>query len=137
MKSKIPKAAKKYHLIDCREENLGRLATRAARILQGKHRPDYQPNVDAENFVAMINCETLKFSGGKEQKKKYHSFSGYPGGITTRKLADILKLNPEKIVKDAVYGMLPKNKLRDGRMKRLLIFKDSKHGLESQLNKKT
>ncbi len=122
---------KEYYLIDCRRKNLGRLATRAAVILQGKHKPGYLPHIDTGDFVVMINCQEARFSGKKEEDKLYHRFSGYPGGISTRKLGDYLKLNPERVVREAVYGMLPKNKLRDQMIKKLLIFKDSEHDIKA------
>ncbi|MDI6777823.1 MAG: 50S ribosomal protein L13 [Patescibacteria group bacterium] len=137
MNSKRQQATKSYYLLDCREKNMGRLATRAAFLLQGKNKTGYQPNVDAEHFVVMINCKEARFSGNKGQKKLYHRFSGYPGGISTRKLDDILQSNPEKVVKEAVYGMLPKNNLRNKRMKRLLVFENSEHGLKVEFDKKS
>jgi len=130
MPEKPHKVENKYYLLDCQKDNLGRLATRAAFILQGKHKTDYSHNIDAGNFVAVINCKEARFSGNKLKNKLYHRFSGYPGGISTRKLEDLLAADPKKVIREAVYGMLPKNKLRDRRMKRLLVFEDSSHNLK-------
>ena len=121
---------KKYYLFDCEKENLGRIATQAAYVLQGKHKVDYTAHLDNENFAVFINAAKLRFSGKKMENKIYHSFSGYPGGIRSRKAVDIFKINPKRIIQEAVYGMLPKNKLRAKRMKRLLIFSDSNHNLK-------
>ena len=121
---------RKYFLFDCEKENLGRIATRAAFVLQGKQRVNFEPHLDKGDFAVFVNAAKIRLSGKKTVSKIYHSFSGYPGGIRSRKAADILKVNPEKIVQEAVYGMLPKNKLRAKRMKRLLIFHDSNHNLK-------
>jgi len=120
---------RKYYLFDCGKENLGRLATRASYILQGKQKADFAPHVDQGDFAVFVNAANMKLSGKKMENKMYHSFSGYPGGISSRKAADLLKINPEKIVREAIYGMLPKNKLRAKMMKRLLVFSGAKHDL--------
>lgn len=130
MPAKSLKAERKYYLFDCRRDNLGRIATRISFVLQGKHKTDYSPNFDAGDFAVVINCKEARFSGAKVKSKLYHRFSGYPGGISTRKLGDLLVTSPEKVIREAVYGMLPKNKLRNERMKRLLLFNDSNHNLK-------
>ncbi len=121
---------RKYYLFDCEKENLGRIITQAAFVLQGKQKPGYASHLDEGDYAVFINAENLRFSGGKMKNKVYHFFSGYPGGINSKKEADIIKKNPEKIVRGAVYGMLPKNKLRARRMKRVLVFRDSNHNLK-------
>ena len=126
---------RKYFLFDCKENNFGRIATAAARVLQGKHKTDYAPNEDKGDFAVFVNCSRMKFSGSKEEQKMYHHFSGYPGGISSKKLGDLLKVSPEKVVRSAIYGMLPKNKLRNERMKRILIFSDANHGLKAEVEK--
>jgi len=135
MKSKN-KPEKIYHLFDASETVFGRMATQIAFRLEGKHRPDFAPNQAGNDYAVVINADRLKFSGKKDQTKLYHSFSGYPGGISTRKLADLLKEDPEKVIRDAVYNMLPKNKLRDQRMKRLMIFRGADHNLAVNFKKK-
>jgi len=136
MKSKNT-SQKFYHLYDASEIAFGRMATQIAFKLEGKHRPDFAPNQPGKDHIVVINADNLKFSGKKDQSKLYHSFSGYPGGISTRKLADLLKENPEKVIHDAVYNMLPKNKLRDQRMKRLRIFRGADHDLSVNFEKKS
>jgi large subunit ribosomal protein L13 len=126
---------KNYYLFDCETENFGRIATRAATILQGKHKASYVPNVDRGDFVVLVNVAKARFSGNKGQKKMYHTFSGYPGGITSRKLDDMMVRDPKKVARYAIYNMMPKNKLRDKMMKKLLIFPDQEHGLKVEFAK--
>ena len=126
---------RKYFLFDCKEKNFGRIATAAARVLQGKHKADYVQNEDKGDFAVLVNCSRIKFSGAKEQQKMYHHYSGYPGGISSKKLGDLLKESPEKVVCNAIYGMLPKNKLRNDRMKRILIFNDANHNIKAEMIK--
>ncbi|MDD5489971.1 MAG: 50S ribosomal protein L13 [Candidatus Moranbacteria bacterium] len=129
MKTRNP-AQRKYYLFDCEKEYLGRLATRAAYVLQGKQKADYTAHIDSGDFAVFVNAANIRFSGKKMENKVYHSFSGYPGGISSKKAADILKANPKKIIQEAIYGMLPKNKLRAKRMKRILVFPDANHNLK-------
>lgn len=121
---------KEYYLFDCETDNFGRIATRVARILQGKHKPSYEPQKDDGDFVVLINIARVRFSGKKADDKIYHSFSGYPGGISSKKLSDLIQNNPERVVREAVYNMLPKNKLRDRMIKKLMTFRDENHGLK-------
>ncbi len=106
---------------------MGRLATQIARILSGRNKVTFAPHIDDGDFVVVINSDILVVSGGKETKKLYHHYSGYPGGVKTLKLEEVRVKDSRKIIRDAVYGMLPKNKLRDKMIKRLLIYKDEKH----------
>jgi large subunit ribosomal protein L13 len=117
---------RKYHLFDLKKDKLGRISTQIARLLTGKNRVDYTPNIDAGDFVVVVNSEDIVVSGAKEQKKMYHHFSGYPGGVKTLTLEQKRNKDSKKIIREAVYGMLPKNKLRDVRIKRLFIYKDDK-----------
>lgn len=126
-----------YYLIDCRKMTLGRLATKAAFLLQGKQKPDYAPNIGGCDFVTVLNSDEVRVTGNKKENKIYHSFSGYPGGISSRNLKDSLEIDSKKVIAGAVYGMLPKNKLRDKMMKRLLIFKDANHNIKSALTEIT
>jgi len=137
MATKKPGRKNEYYLFDCGDKNLGRIATQAAFILQGKHKSSYAPNATEGDFVIVVNSKAMKFSGNKEEKKLYHHYSGYPGGISTKKLGDLMKIRPEKVIRDAIYGMLPKNTLRDQMMKRLSIFEDTSHNLKVDLIKKS
>ena len=103
------------------------MATEIARILRGKNKVDFTPHIDGGDFVVVINSDNIKISCGKGNKKIYYRFSGYPGGITAMKLKDQMIKDSRKVIHDAVYGMLCKNKLRDKMMKRLLIYTDENH----------
>ena len=133
MKSTKSKTARKYYLFDCDDFILGRMSTRAAVILQGKHRPDYLPNDDRGDFVVVINSDKVRVTGNKKDQKMYHSFSGYPGGITSRTLKNKIERDSREVISASVYGMLPKNKLRDRMMRRLLVFKDAEHGIKEKM----
>ena len=124
-------AKKKYRLFNCENFILGRMAAKIAFLLQGKNDPRYAPNKVGEYFVVVTNSDKLNVTGRKKADKTYHSFSGYPGGITSRKLEDVIKIDSRKAVWESVYGMLPKNKLRGIMMKKMLIFKDDKHNVQN------
>jgi large subunit ribosomal protein L13 len=125
---------KKYHLFNAENKILGRLSVEIAKILSGRNKIDYTPHIDGGDFVVVVNSEKLKFSGGKEDKKVYHTYSGYPGGIRSLKLKEKMEKDSRKVIREAVYGMLPKNKLRDEMIKRLLISKDEKHNYKIDIN---
>lgn len=103
------------------------MATEIARILRGKNKVDFTPHIDGGDFAVIINSDNIKISHGKGDKKIYYRFSGYPGGITAMKLKDQMTKDSRKVIHDAVYGMLCKNKLRDKMMKRLLIYTNAEH----------
>lgn len=109
------------HTIDAQGETLGRLATKIAKLLQGKHKPSYLPNKDVGDAVVVKNANEIEVSGKKETQKKYYDYSGYPGGLKEQSLKTVKKKNPKRILKDAVAGMVPKNKLHEQRIKRLTI----------------
>ena len=116
-----------YHLFDLQSKPMGRLATQVARILSGRNKVTFTPHIDDGDAVVVVNSDVLVVSGGKETKKLYHHYSGYPGGIKTLKLEQVRVKDSRKIFREAVYGMLPKNKLRDKMIKRLFIYKDEKY----------
>lgn len=118
---------RKYHLFNAKGETIGRLAIEIGRILRGKNKVDFTPNIDGGDFAVVINSDKIKPTGNKLKDKIYFRFSGYPGGITKTTLEEQIKKDSRKVIQDAVYGMLPKNKLRDKMMKRLLVYKDDKH----------
>ncbi len=118
---------RKYHLFDAKKENLGRMATKIATVLRGKNKVDFTPNIDGGDFAVVINTDNLQVTGNKLDGKLYHHYSGYPGGIRSVKLKDQIEKDSREVIKAAVYGMLPKNKLRDLMIKRLLTYKDDKH----------
>ena len=118
---------RKYKLFDAEKEPLGRMATKIALVLRGKNKVDFTPNIDGGDFAVVINADKLKVTGNKMEDKIYHHFSGYPGGVRSINLQDQMERDSAKVIQAAVYGMLPKNKLRNPMMKRLLIYKDDKH----------
>lgn len=111
------------HTIDATGKISGRLATEIARLIIGKHKPSYQPNKDEGDFVEVTNVDKMIFTGKKLEQKTYKHHSGFLGGLKTKTIKEFLSQKPEKILTQAVSGMLPKNKLRVSRLKRLLIKK--------------
>lgn len=122
---KIPQ--RKYHLFNARRKILGRLAVETARILSGKHNVAFTPNKDEGDFVVILNADKIEVSGNKKKQKIYHRFSGYPGGITSINLEDRLRRDSREVIREAVYGMMAKNKLRDKMIRRLLLYRDEQH----------
>jgi large subunit ribosomal protein L13 len=118
---------RKYHLLNAEGKAPGRVATEAARILRGKHKVDFTPHIDAGDLVVVTNTDRILITGRKADDKKYHRFSGYPGGIRTATLKEMMKKDSTRVIEHAVRGMLPKNKLRDRMLRRLHLYKDDKH----------
>lgn len=112
---------RKIHKIDATDKVLGRLATEIATLLRGKHKPDFAPYKDIGDFVMVKNVDKLKLTGKKIQQKKYFRYSGYPGGLKETPLKKLFESDPGQVLKKAVWGMLPKNKLRAKQIKRLRI----------------
>lgn len=122
----------RWWLIDAEGKTLGRLATYIARLLMGKYKPTYTPYIDEPNFVVCVNAEKVAVTGGKEQKKFYKRYSGYHGGLKLIRFDRMRAEHPERIIYHAVSGMLPKNKLRARRLKRLKIYAGPKHPHQAQ-----
>jgi len=116
-----------WHLIDAKGRILGRLASEIAVILQGKHKPGFLPYLDQGDWVVIINAREIKTTGNKGEQKIYYHYTGYPGGIRGKKLNEAFQDDPAWVLKTAVSGMLPKNKLQKPRLKRLEIFEEDKH----------
>jgi len=110
---------RKNHTIDASGKILGRLATEVAILLRGKQKPDFAPNKEIGDFVIVKNVDKIRFSGKKMEQKKYYHHSGYLGGLKEISLEKLFQKNPEKVFKKAVFGMLPKNRLRARQIKRL------------------
>ena len=117
----MPEISRKIQKFDAEGLTVGRLATRIATVLRGKHKVSYQPHIDNGDIVEVVNADKLKFSGKKLGQRVYYSFSGYPGGLKTKKMSEINKNNPGDIIFRAVREMLPNNRLRNGMLKRLNI----------------
>ena len=122
-----------WHLIDANGETLGRLASRIAILLMGKHKPTYVPYLHVGDFVIVINAQKILVTGDKLDQKKYYRYSGYRGGINEQTLAAVLEKQPERAITHAVKGMLPKNKLGARMLKRMKVYAGSDHPHQSQV----
>ncbi len=124
---------RKWHLVDLKNKVLGREATRIAVLLQGKNKPYFVPSLDVGDHVVIINAQKVRLTGKKEDQKVYRRYSGYPGGLKEISYRQMLDRHPNKVVRHAVWGMLPKNKLRSKMIKRLYIFSGEEHPYKDKL----
>lgn len=123
---------RKWYVIDASELPLGRLSTRVADLLIGKGKPTYTPHIDGGDFVIVVNSDNLVATGKKLDDKKYYRHTGYPGGLKESNLAFEVEKDSAEVIRKSVRGMLPANKLRDGRLARLKIYKDTEHNHAAQ-----
>ncbi len=124
---------RKWYVIDADGKTLGRLATQIASILRGKHKPIYTPHVDTGDYVIVVNAEKIHLTGKKLQDKKYYRHSGYPGGLKVRTAAELLSSGrPERVLKLAVWGMLPHNRLGRKMFKKLKVYAGDEHPHSAQ-----
>ena len=123
---------REWFVIDAEGQTLGRLTTRIATVLRGKHKPTFTPHTDGGDYVIVVNAEKIKVTGSKYTDKKYYKHSLYPGGLKTKTFKEVNEDNPERIIEDAVKGMLPKNKLGKSMIKKLKVYKGPNHEHESQ-----
>lgn len=121
-----------WYVVDAEGQTLGRLASKIAPILKGKHKPIYTPHLDCGDFVVVINADKVRVTGRKMDQKFYYRHSGYPGGIKSISLRDQLAQHPERVVQAAVRGMLPKNKLGRQMIKKLKIYAGDSHPHSAQ-----
>ncbi|MFH2103763.1 MAG: 50S ribosomal protein L13 [Chloroflexota bacterium] len=129
-KTYYPKAAeidRKWMLVDANDQNLGRLATRIATLLLGKHKPTFTPGVEMGDHVIVINAELITVTGNKMTEKFYHHHSNYPGGLKSISLRDQLRKRPERVIRGAVWGMLPHNRMGRHILKRLKVYAGAEH----------
>ncbi|PKO11665.1 MAG: 50S ribosomal protein L13 [Chloroflexi bacterium HGW-Chloroflexi-10] len=119
-------------LVDAKNQRIGRLATQIASYLLGKHKPTFTPGVDMGDFVVVINVDDLEIDQKRLDTKLYHRHSGYPGGLTTVKLGRQMEIHPDRVIRSAVWGMLPHTKQGRRLMKRLRIYSGSEHPHEAQ-----
>ncbi len=124
--------SRRWILIDAQDAPLGRLSTEISKYLIGKHKPTYTPHIDGGDYVVVVNAAKTIVTGDKETAKIYYRHSGFPGGIKDASLAEVRAKFPERIIQNAVKGMLPKNKLAAERMQRLKIFAGSEHAHTAQ-----
>lgn len=118
---------RKWHVIDASDEVLGRLATRIAGLLMGKHKPMFVRHLDVGDFVVVINADKVRVTGNKAKQKMYYHHSGYPGGLKSVSLEKMMQTHPNRVIEHAVKGMLPKNRLSAGMMKRLKVYSGDSH----------
>src|SRR5262245_16507718 len=114
-------------LVDAEGKTLGRLATQIADALRGKRKPEYTPHVDTGDFVVVVNAEKIHVTGNKREQKRYYRHSGYPGGLRSRSLDDMLERRPEEVIRHAVKGMLPRNRLRRKQLTKLKVYAGPDH----------
>ncbi|MCX7792836.1 MAG: 50S ribosomal protein L13 [Thermodesulfovibrionales bacterium] len=123
---------RKWYLVDADGATLGRLASRIAHYLRGKHKPTFTPNADTGDFIIVINAEKVRLTGKKLTEKIYYWHSGYRGGLKAATPKEILEKNPERLIKDAVWGMLPKGRLGRQMFKKLKVYKGPEHPHSAQ-----
>jgi large subunit ribosomal protein L13 len=117
----------KWYVVDAAGQTLGRLASQVAHVLRGKHKPLFTPNVDAGDFVVVINAEKVKVTGKRTEMKEYFHYTGYPGGAVFERYRDLIKKNPQRVIEHAVKGMLPHNRLGRRIIRKLKVYAGSKH----------
>jgi large subunit ribosomal protein L13 len=140
LKTYQPKAKeviREWHLLDAKDEILGRLCTKIATYLTGKHKTTYSTHMDMGDFVVVLNAEKVEVTGRKDKQKAYRTHSGYPGGFKERSYQQVMDVHPERIIEHAVLGMLPNNRLRDPRMLRLKVVVGDKNPYEKQIAKES
>lgn len=128
--------SREWYLIDAADAPMGRVATQIANLLIGKSKPTYTPHVDNGDYVVVINAAKTVVTGNKEIGKVYYSHSGFPGGIKDATVKDVREKAPERLIEAAVKGMIPRNKLADGRLARLRVFAGEEHTHTAQTPKK-
>lgn len=114
-------------LVDATDKTLGRLATQIAKVLRGKHKPEFTPNADTGDYVVVINAEKVRVTGNKIEQKRYWRHTEYPGGIKSTKLGDMLNTHPERVLENAVKGMLPKGPLGFAQFRKLKVYAGTQH----------
>jgi large subunit ribosomal protein L13 len=135
MKTSVAKAkevTRDWYLVDAENQVLGRIATTIANILRGKNKPTFTPSVDTGDFIIVVNAEKIALTGNKRADKTYYSHSGFPGGIKAITAEKLLDKKPEQLIKHAVKGMLPKNKLAYHMLSKLKIYSGATHPHEAQ-----
>ena len=130
--AKPSEVERKWYVIDASDNTLGRISTVAAKLLLGKDKPMFTHHIDCGDYVIITNANNLKVTGDKLNSKKYYHHSQHPGGLRTRSLQEQMERDPAKVIIHSIKGMLPANKLQQGRLKRLKIYLDNEHQHEAQ-----
>ncbi len=133
LRLKASQVYKDWHVIDAADRPLGRVGTEAATLLRGKHKPTFEPHLDAGDFVIIVNAGKVRLTGRKTEQMKYHRHSGYPGGLRTRSFTEQFTRHPERVVAQCVWGMLPKGSLGEKMLKHLKVYRGPEHPHQSQV----
>jgi len=131
-KAKAEDGEREWFVVDAEGQTLGRLATRIADTLRGKRKPTYTPHVDTGDFVVVVNAEKIQVTGSKLDQKRYYRHSGYPGGLRSRTLREQLDRQPAEVIRKAVKGMLPRNRLANRQITKLKVYAGPNHPHEAQ-----
>ena len=134
--AKPQEVEREWVIIDAEDQVLGRVATKAAQILKGKHKPQYTPHVDTGDFVIIINADKVRVTGTKELNKVYYHHTGHPGGLKSETFAEAMAKHPERVIEHAVKGMLPKNTLGRAMGKKLKVYVGAEHPHAAQQPRK-
>jgi large subunit ribosomal protein L13 len=122
-------------VVDAEGQTLGRLSTQIADALRGKRKPEYTPHVDTGDFVVVINCEKVAVTGAKRTQKRYYRHSGYPGGLRSRTFEEMIERRPDEVIRHAVKGMLPRNRLARKQLTKLKVYAGPEHPHQAQMPK--
>ncbi len=135
MKTFVPKqkdVEQKWYVVDATDQILGRLASRIATVLRGKHKPIFTPHLDTGDFVVVVNAARVKVTGKKTEQKRYYRYTGYPGGLRVEEYRKLMKEKPERVLRHAVWGMLPHNSLGRKLLNKLKIYPGAEHPHQAQ-----
>ena len=127
-----PAIVRDWHVIDANDVVLGKLASKAAFLLMGKHKPSYTPFIDTGDHVIVVNAANVKLTGRKDEQKVYRHFSGYPGGLVETKAKKVRATRPQRMVEDAIFGMLPKTKMGKQMYRKLNVYAGAQHPHQAQ-----
>jgi large subunit ribosomal protein L13 len=130
--AKPGEVAHRWYVVDASGHNLGRLASRVAEVLRGKHKPQFTPHVDTGDFVIVVNASSVNLTGRKLMIKQYHAYSGYPGGLKSASALRVRADDPDRMIREAVKGMLPKNRLSRQVIKKLKVYGGPDHPHQAQ-----
>src|SRR3972149_7721214 len=136
LSTRIPEVKREGHVINATNKTLGRLATDVARLLRGKHKPTFSPSLDTGDFVVVVNAAKVRVTGKKADIKIYYHHSGYPGGLKSNSLAELLQNRPTRVIEHAVKGMLPHNSLGRTQFKKLKVYAGPDHPHQAQVASK-
>jgi large subunit ribosomal protein L13 len=128
----VSEIERKWFVVDAKNKILGRLSTKIARTLMGKEKPIFTPHLDVGDYVIVINADKVTLSGKKQNTKTYYRYSGYPGGLKSTTFSKYIKEKPERLFRDAVWGMLPKNKLGRKMLSKLFVYRGDQHPHQAQ-----